>query len=95
MTSEEARIVLLEDALNQAAHTISFLHGCLTDDLYQYAYPDQTLRGLSDIRELVPEHSMCVHSNTSPGCSSCKDRVDRFRLLDQARRVLNERENNA
>ena len=30
MTPEEAKIILLENALIEAHHTISFLHGCLT-----------------------------------------------------------------
>lgn len=29
MTPDQARIILLEDALIQSYHTISFLHGCL------------------------------------------------------------------
>jgi hypothetical protein len=68
MTLEEARTVLLERELDQAAHTISFLHGCLTDDRYQYAYPEQTALHLKRIRALVPEGRLCVHSCMTDGC---------------------------
>lgn len=35
MTPEQARIIILENALVQAIHTIEFLHGCLMQPSYE------------------------------------------------------------
>lgn len=88
MTPEEARTVLLERELDQAAHTISFLHGCLTDDGYQYAYPEQTARHLERIRALVPEGRLCVHSVMTEGCAACVAGARRRALWAEAESVV-------
>ncbi len=92
MTPEEARIVLLEQALDQACNTIGFMHGCLTDDKhYGYAYPEHTAKHLEAFRLLAPERESCVHSMTMqhvddcPGCQAhvkwATERAEAYELL--------------
>jgi len=89
MTKEEARIVLLEQALSQAICTIRFLDGCLREPgMYKYGYPDQTERHLDEMLELVGEPQLCFHSMDVLDCPSCQDRVKRFRDRDEAEKVL-------
>jgi hypothetical protein len=89
VTREEARIVLLEAVLDQAVHLIEFLHGCLTsDDIYEYAYPEQTLAKVASARELVPERPVCVHGRRDPGCASCVFHVAERGRQAEARAVL-------
>lgn len=88
MNADQARIVLLEDALEQAQHTVSFLHGCLTSDGYKYAYPEQTIRHLERWEALVPLRKLCVHSFTAEGCESCAARNERFARIAEAHEVL-------
>lgn len=80
MTNQELedRIFLLEDAVHQAIHTIEFLHGCLTDPIFQYAYPEQTLNHLEQLRELAPPPELCVHSFHKEGCASCESHQKHF-----------------
>ncbi len=79
------RITLLEDALEQAQHTVSFLHGCLTDPTYSYAYPDQTLRHLKEWAELVPVSEGCFHSRMRPeDCESCRQHIAKMKRLAEA-----------
>jgi hypothetical protein len=61
MTKEEAKIIVLEDALRQAQSTVEFMHGCLTypyenhpDGGYYYAYPEHTLKHLEEWKNLAP-----------------------------------------
>ena len=76
---QEDRIADLEDALHQAQRTISFMHGCLTDPKYRYAYPEQTLKLLEEFHKLAPAPRGCFHSirprNTD--CPDCRDSLDR------------------
>ena len=97
MTREEARIVLLEDALEQAQNTVSFMHGCLTDPAddtregfqgYSYAYPEQTLSHLAEWAALVPVRHYCVHSRHDPDCESCQAHIAKMKRLYEARAVL-------
>jgi hypothetical protein len=90
VTRDEARIVLLEQALEQAQNTVSFLHGCLTDPGYKYAYPEQTQRNLDEWAALVPRRPYCVHSFTVEGCESCAARVEGFERRAEAITVLEE-----
>jgi hypothetical protein len=55
---EEIRQMLIEMA--QMVHTIEFLHGCLTDPIFSYEYPEQTLDLLEHWRELVKEAPRCT-----------------------------------
>ena len=71
MNKLQARIVILEDALIQAQHTVEFLHGCLTDDHYRYEYPEQTVRRLREWAILVPAPEGCAHSVHKSDCESC------------------------
>lgn len=89
MAEEQAEIVLLKDALVQAQHTVGFLHGCLTDPTYSYAYPEQTERRLAQWHELapMPEH-VCVHSNYHESCASCVEREVHRAEVGQAHQVL-------
>jgi hypothetical protein len=66
-----ARNILLEAALVQSHHTISFMHGCLTEDRYEYAYPKQTTKQLKAISDLVEIPEGCPHSMHRPDCDSC------------------------
>ncbi len=101
MTPQEARIVLLEDALRQAQHTVEFLHNCLVNPVdknrkgfqgYSYGYPDQTIAHLKEWNELVPlvEDSVkpCFHSMIKKDCPSCQEH-HRLRLQRfEAKKVL-------
>lgn len=88
MTEDQARVILLENALHGAASTIGFLHGCLTNPVFKYTYPDHTETTLSEIEDLVGQREYCVHSFFSEGCSSCEDRVDNWNKTAKAREVL-------
>ena len=73
MTTEEAKIILLEAQLRQAYHTITFLHGCLTSDGYKYSYPEQTLHRLKGIEKLLDiinlgSNQYCFHSGHNEDC---------------------------
>jgi hypothetical protein len=54
MTKHEARIVVLEDALIQAQHTVQFLHDCLTKTAGQGKSYEQP-----DIQEAFPNLGAC------------------------------------
>lgn len=69
----KALAILSEHLLHEAGWTIEFLHSCLTGGA-KYAYPDQTLRTLQEIRELAPPPKLCHHSGFEPQCSSCRER---------------------
>ncbi len=90
MTPQEARIILLEDALRQSHHTISFLYGCLeSPDTHKHAHPDQTRDRLKAIEELTPmERESCYHSFDKPGCVACEERKVWRRRHHEARQVL-------
>jgi hypothetical protein len=75
----ENRVSDLEEALHQAIWCIEFMHGCLTEEQYAYAYPEQTLQHLTSLRELAPPPTLCVHSVSDPTCPSCQSRVRRWR----------------
>lgn len=93
MTVDQARIVLLEDALEQALSMVGFLHGCLTDPVFSYAYPEQTTALIEELRALAPERRVCVHSMTVAGCPGCTARVERFARRSRAVGVLAANEN--
>ena len=74
MTKEEARIVLLEQAVMQAQNTIEFLVGCITEPgMYRYGYPKQTEQFLEELGKLVPRPKMCPHSGFKEGCEGCEN----------------------
>lgn len=87
-SAEAARIVLLEDALNQAVHTIEFMHGCLTDDRFEYAYPQMTAERVAAIRALVPERPGCVHGRHVEGCEACEAHIHRVKTTTAARGAI-------
>jgi len=95
MTKEEARLILLEHAVEQSQNTIDFMHQCLMDigstrnGKHVYTYPGHTTEFLKELCELVPpKKEICFHSMTVPGCKSCehgsKWRKDRY----EARKTL-------
>jgi len=88
MTHEEARIVLLEAAMIQSYHTISFLHGCLTSPGFSYDYPEQTSERLKRITDLVKIPKSCFHSRKHEGCEACVASIDRQQKVSQARACL-------
>lgn len=89
MTKDEARIVLLEQALVQAQHTVEFLHSCLTlPEHYKYSYPDQTTREMGEWKKLVPPPEMCVHSGHQDGCKGCDNHRVIVRQRVKAKEVL-------
>jgi len=90
MTKEEAKIFILESAIEECHHTISFLHGCLTDSGFTYAYPDQTTSTLEYLEKLVPFKKLCFHSYDHGGCEACKERVEFFTKRAEALKVLEE-----
>ncbi len=95
MTHEEARIVVLEDALTQAHHTISHLHNCLVyRNRYSYVHPLQTLERLASMEKLIdPNKGMCFHSILHPGtCDKCDERLEMNRRLAEATALLSAEE---
>jgi hypothetical protein len=85
----DARILLLESALHQAQNLVEFLHGCLTDPKYQYAFPDQTAYDLAEWGKLAPRPDfLCVHSRHDPECTSCQEHVNRMTAMAKANSVL-------
>jgi hypothetical protein len=66
---------ILRDELEQARHTIAFLHGCLTDEGYRYDYPEQTVQALRAWEQQWPLRPGCVHSRTDPECPGCQARL--------------------
>jgi len=94
MTTEEAKIVLLEAQLRAAFHTISFMHDCLTSDGYKYAYPEQTLRKLDGIEKLLDiidlqKYPYCPHSVHKEDCPSCVEAQESRQRLVEASELLN------
>lgn len=92
MTKDEATIIVLEAALVQSHHTISFLHGCLTSPEYEYNYPEQTINRLSEIEKLVKIPDGCYHSVQKPDCPECAKSLARRRLYHEATTVLKSHE---
>lgn len=88
MTEQEARLVMLTQAVQQAQHKIEFMHGCLTAENFEYAYPEMTASFLAHLAELAPKQPMCVHSKTERGCPGCEARLEAWRLRGEAERVL-------
>lgn len=90
MTPQEARIIVLENALRQAYHTTSFLHGCLTKKkVYKYSYPEQTEKHLKNWESLVDTDIGCLHSYQKENCESCAKRLDHSIKLNEANMILN------
>lgn len=89
MTKEEARAIMIEQELDQARNTISFMHGCLTREDHSYAYPEQTIKHLENIDALLgPTEHYCVHSIHKPDCESCQRHIEWMSLRHEAREVL-------
>ena len=88
MTPEQAKIVILEDALIQAHHTVSFLHGCLTNEKFRYYHPEQTYRSLHAWSQIVSIPEVCVHSVYKEDCKSCQSAFLRHKLLCQAKGLI-------
>lgn len=93
MTKEEARIIILEDALRQAQNTVEFLHGCLTCENYSYDYPESTIRRLEKWKKLAPRicdvlNKKCYHSRSEEDCKSCQLHHKQQRQLMEAKMVL-------
>jgi hypothetical protein len=82
---QELRILELELALQQSRHTIRFLHGCLTEPNFSYAYPEQTFQQLEKIEKLCPPQKLCVHSGFNEDCESCVERVETMKRLKKLR----------
>jgi hypothetical protein len=95
MNAQEARIVILEEALREAQSLAEFLHNCLTKPDngemkggYSYGYPEHTLFYLNQWEKLAPRAAPCPHSMINPDCESCAiHRSDRIKL-NEARKVL-------
>jgi hypothetical protein len=66
--SKETLMLELSNALNK----IEFLHGCLTDKTYKYAYPEMTIEHIKRLRNIIPERHYCLHSFFDKNCASCK-----------------------
>lgn len=79
----EDRIFILEDALVKAYNLASFLYGCLTDPIYEHAYPDMSLRTLTELAPLVRQQTICFHSFTKEGCEGCAERNAIFKRRDE------------
>src|ERR1035437_1892692 len=88
MTKDQAHIVLLEPELRQAQSTVEFLHGCLTDPIFAYDYPDQIEHHLRLWSRLAPQPPYCVHSVHKPDCASCTDHIARMTQRSRALETL-------
>jgi hypothetical protein len=63
----------LEAYLYSALSLIEFLHGCLTEEVYEYAYPESTLDFMKDVEKFLPDRpEWCFHSKFKSGCPSCE-----------------------
>lgn len=91
MTTNEAKIVLLESALRQAQHTVVFLHNCLIDTkMYSYEYPEQTIQYLKEWAKLAPiPEEICPHSSFNEDCAACKMQLQQMQQFYEAKKVLN------
>jgi len=86
-----AREILLSQALEQAQHTVEFIHGCLVEpEHYKFAYPEHTARQLEKWARLAPKREGCHHSFWHEGCSECDAHREAFRLREWAKEVLRE-----
>lgn len=90
MTEEEAKIIVLEHALEKARNSLSFLHGCLTNPIYKYAYPEHTLEQIQSIDDLIKfdPSSYCVHSMFKADCEACQKSHAARRKLGEAKKCL-------
>lgn len=89
MTPEQAQIVILQDALEQAVNTIEFLEGCLKNPNYKYVYPEQTQETLEKIKQYLPEKPQpCAHSKTRLDCPNCQDNLKRLEQMQKAQSIL-------
>lgn len=92
MTYDEARIILLEAALVQSHHTISFLYGCLeSPEWHKHAYPEQTLDRIKHIESLVTIPEGCYHSLRKGDCPACAATIARNRLYHEALEIVKSR----
>lgn len=80
---KDLRIMKLEDGIEQAIHTIEFLHGCLTDPSYKYAYPEQTLDRVKYLEALYNRQGGCAHSMRKRDCPNCVERVERHKKMEE------------
>lgn len=92
MTKDEARIVVLEDALRQAQYIIEFLHNCLVNPdngemKGGYSY-ESTLKFLKELNELCPVGLSCFDSSFDEDCPSCQFNYLNAVKLNKAHEVL-------
>jgi len=71
---------VLAHELDQACHAIEFLHGCLTNPIYSYEYPEQTLDGLRRWRWLARNAPQCS-ATTARHDGPCAVHNEAFLLL--------------
>lgn len=93
MTKEQAEIILLKRALDQACNSVEFLEGCVIDGIdkggvYNYVYPEQIKALLAEWRELSPERKDCPHSNFDKSCESCQVRNKNLLEWREARKII-------
>ena len=77
----EVTVEQLLGELEQALNKIEFLHGCLTDSTYKYAYPRMTLEHIDRLRKIVGPRHYCIHSFRDPNCERCTKGEERRALL--------------
>lgn len=87
MTPED----VLRHELAQACGTIEFLHGCLTDPVYKYAYPQQSLDHLKTIRALAAGGPECSAGLSSRHTGPCPVHSDEFQSLREQMMLEGER----
>lgn len=95
MTEQEAKIILLENALRQACNKVDFLHNCLInpsngkmDGGYSYEYPENTLETLKYWETLIEPWSGCYHSAYNEDCKKCVKSRKNYQKLMEATSVL-------
>jgi hypothetical protein len=93
MTTEEARIIVLEDALIRAHSITEFLHNCLTNkETYIYQYPEHILKYIEYLESLITIPNLCYHSYYAPDrgqeCKPCEENRERRIKLKEAKDVF-------
>ena len=90
MTHEDARLIILEDALIHSYRIIGFLHNCLTEENFSYEYPENTLKYIEYLESLIVIPNLCHHSYYAPDrgeeCKPCEEREKHRSELKEAKR---------
>ena len=68
----EVTVEQLLGELEQALNKIEFLHGCLTDPTYKYAYPEMTLVHIERLQKIVGQGTTAFTATLTPTVPAVK-----------------------